>query len=55
MAQKAIRDTAYSQGQRTEAKRPKELFNQFEEMMYGQKLPGDRVQEAKTETRAKIK
>lgn len=57
MAQKAIRDTAHSQGQRTEAKGPKELFifNQFEEMIYGQKLPGDRVQEAKTETRAKIK
>lgn len=37
MAQKAIRNLAYSQGQRTEAKRPEELFvfNQFEEMMYG--------------------
>lgn len=37
MAQKAIRNIAYSQGQRTEAKRPEELFvfNQFEEMTYG--------------------
>ena len=40
-AQEAPRDISCSQGKRTEAKRPKEfvLINQFEEMIYGQKLP----------------
>lgn len=44
-AQDTIRDTAGSQGQRAEAKRPKEfvIINQFEEMIYGQKLLEDRT------------
>lgn len=54
-AQKTLRDT--SQNHKERGQKPRDLvnviINQFEEIIYGQKLPEDRILKAETETRAK--